>query len=185
VNGERLRESYFETYRGVWRHGDWIEITDRGTAIIRGRSDATINRGGVRMGTSEIYRAVLSLDTIADAIAVDLPMRDRQGCLMLFVVLDAGGVLDEPTQRSIRERIRKYCSPRHVPDDILEVPAVPRTISGKVLEVPIKRILMGEAPESVVSLGSLANPEALAWFERFAGVLGDERAAEDEETRAR
>jgi acetoacetyl-CoA synthetase len=174
-DGRRLRASYFETYPGVWRHGDWIEITDRGTAIIRGRSDSTINRGGVRMGTAEIYRAVLSVDRVLDAVAVDLPLRGGHGFLALFVVLDGQPGLDEELTQQIRERIRSDCSPRHVPDEITQVPAVPRTITGKVLELPIKRILMGEEPEIVVSAGSLADPEALTWFVRHAEALRGER----------
>jgi acetoacetyl-CoA synthetase len=171
-DGRRLRDSYFDMYPGVWRHGDWIEITQRGTAIIRGRSDSTINRGGVRMGTSEIYRAALSLARVVDVVAVDLPMRSSHGFLALFVVLDDDGPsLDDALRREIRDRIRSYCSPRHVPDRIFQAPAVPRTITGKLLEVPIKRILMGDDPDSVVSPGSLANPEALDWFVRHADGL--------------
>jgi acetoacetyl-CoA synthetase len=174
-DGSRLRASYFETYPGAWRHGDWIEITQRGTAIIRGRSDSTINRGGVRMGTSEIYRAVLSLGRVVDALAVDLPLRGDHGFLALFVVIDAPSELDDRLRQEIRERIRSYCSPRHVPDEINQVPTVPRTITGKVLELPIKRILMGEDPHTVVSAGSLADPQALEWFVRHAEALQAER----------
>ncbi len=164
----RYRASYFETFPGVWRHGDWIEITDRGTAIITGRSDATINRGGVRMGTAEIYRAVLSLPEVADALVVDLPREGTQGYMPLFVVLQPGRNLDEELVATIRARIRDDCSPRHVPDEIRAVPAVPRTLSGKVLEVPVKRILSGEATERTVSRDSLVDPEALRPFEELA-----------------
>ena len=167
-DGERLRESYFSTFPGVWRHGDWIEITSRGTAIIRGRSDSTINRGGVRMGTSEIYRAALSLTQVVDALAVDVSPPGSHGSLRLFVVLAADTALDDELSREIRAQIRSYCSPRHVPDEIVQAPQIPRTISGKLIEVPIKRILMGEAPDQVVSSGSLANPEALEWFVRYS-----------------
>ena len=163
-DGTRLHESYFDVYPGVWRHGDWIEITSRGTAVISGRSDSTINRGGVRMGTSEIYRAVLSLDEIVDALVVDL-----DDYMPLFVVLREGAVLDEDLERAIAKRIREDCSPRHVPNEVREVAEVPRTLSGKVLEVPVKRILMGVAPEKAASRDSLANPRALDPFVELAG----------------
>ena len=162
-DGSRLRESYFSTFPGVWRHGDWIEITERGTAIITGRSDATINRGGVRMGTSELYRSVLAIDEIVDALVVDVPHGEGSR-MSLFVVLRTGAVLDDALLGEIRRRIREDCSPRHVPDEILAAPAVPRTLSGKILEVPVKRILTGAPVDEVASRDSLANPEALDWF---------------------
>ena len=167
-DGSRYRASYFETFPGVWRHGDWIEITERGTAVISGRSDATINRGGIRMGTAEIYRAVLSLPEVVDALVVDLPREGTQGYMPLFVVLKPGRSLDGELVANIRARIRDDCSPRHVPDEIRAVPAVPRTLSGKVLEVPVKRILSGEATERAVSRDSLVDPEALRPFEELA-----------------
>ena len=162
-DGERYRESYFDTYPGVWRHGDWIEITERGTAIISGRSDATINRGGVRMGTAEIYSAVLNLDEVVDALVVDV-----EGFMPLFVVLRNGAGLDEDLVKRIRTRVREDCSPRHVPDEVVAVEQVPRTLSGKVLELPVKRILMGTPPEQAASRDSLANPEALDFFVSWA-----------------
>ena len=168
-DGERLRSSYFSTYPGVWRHGDWIEITSRGTAIISGRSDSTINRGGVRMGTSEIYRAVLALDEVVDAVVVDLPRADTPGWMPLFVVLREGEELDDDLVARIRARIREDCSPRHVPDEVRQITEVPRTLSGKVLEVPVKRILMGQAPDTAASRDSLANPRALDVFVELAG----------------
>jgi acetoacetyl-CoA synthetase len=163
-DGARYRESYFSVYPGVWRHGDWIEITSRGTAVIYGRSDSTINRGGVRMGTSEIYRAVLALDGVVDALAVDVPRESTDGWLSLFVVLREGAALDDGLRTRIKQRIRADCSPRHVPDEIRQISEVPRTLSGKILEVPVKRILMGQSPELVASRDSLANPRALDWF---------------------
>ena len=163
-SGDRYRESYFSVYPGVWRHGDWIEITSRGTAVIYGRSDSTVNRGGVRMGTSEIYRAVLGLDAVVDALAVDVPREGTDGWLSLFVVLRSGETLDDELVSGIRQRIRVDCSPRHVPDEIHAIPEIPRTLSGKILEVPVKRILMGEPPERVASRDALANPQALDWF---------------------
>jgi acetoacetyl-CoA synthetase len=163
-DGGRLRESYFETYPGVWRHGDWIEITSRGTAIIYGRSDSTINRGGIRMGTSEIYRAVLAVDEVVDALVVDVPREGTAGWMPLFVVLREGATLDDALVAEIGRRVRQDCSPRHVPDEIRTVAEIPRTLSGKVLEVPVKRILMGAAPDQVASRDALANPQALDYF---------------------
>ncbi len=163
-DGSRLHDSYFSTYPGVWRHGDWIEITERGSAVIYGRSDSTINRGGIRMGTSEIYRAVLGLDEVVDALVVDLPREGTEGWMPLFIVLREGEELDDELVARIRERIRADCSPRHVPDEVHVLAEVPRTLSGKVLEVPVKRILMGQPPDDVVSRDSLANPQALDPF---------------------
>ena len=159
----RYRASYFDMYPGVWRHGDWIEITERGTAIITGRSDATINRGGVRMGTSELYRSVLALGEVVDALVVDVPVGEGSR-MTLFVVLRERAVLDDALEAEIRRRIREDCSPRHVPDAVLVAPEIPRTLSGKILEVPVKRILMGDPADEVASRDSLANPEALDWF---------------------
>ncbi len=167
-DGSRYRESYFEMFPGIWRHGDWIEITDRGTAIISGRSDATINRGGVRMGTSEIYRVVLGLDEVVDALVIDLPLPGTSGFMPLFVVLRPGVELDDDLVKRIRTRIREDCSPRHVPDAIEQIAAVPRTLSGKVLELPVKRILLGAPAAMVASLDSLTNPAALEPFELMA-----------------
>jgi len=172
-DGSKLRAAYFEHYPGVWRHGDWIEITERGTAIIYGRSDSTINRGGIRMGTSEIYRAVLAEPEVVDALVVDVPSEDpgAGSWMPLFVVLREGATLDAELEERIKRRVREYCSPRHVPDVVRQVSAVPRTLSGKILEVPIKRILMGEPPERAASRDSLANPEALDEFVRLAAEL--------------
>ncbi len=168
ADGSRYRESYFEMFPGVWRHGDWIEITDRGTAIISGRSDATINRGGIRMGTSEIYRVVLGLDEVVDALVIDLPLPGTSGFMPLFVVLRPGVRLDEDLVRRIRARVREDCSPRHVPDVVEQIAEVPRTLSGKALELPVKRILLGAPAASVASPDALANPAALAPFEAMA-----------------
>ncbi len=243
--GERYRESYFAMYPGIWRHGDWIRITPRGGAVIYGRSDATINRQGVRMGTSEIYRAAGALDEVTDALVVDIPSAttsraaggnaggelgsgsggesgldrggelgpgsggesrlgsggesgsgsggesrlDRGGELgsesggesrldpggelhmILFVVLRPGLTLNDELRDAIKRRIREDCSPRHVPNEIYQVAEVPRTLSGKVLEVPVKRILMGAQPAQAASIDSLANPAALDYFVRLAATL--------------
>jgi acetoacetyl-CoA synthetase len=163
-DGSRLRATYFDYFPGVWRHGDWIEITDRGTAIISGRSDSTINRGGVRMGTSEIYRAVLTEDAVVDALVVDIPREGAESFMPVFVVLREHVSLDDDLVARIRHRIREDCSPRHVPDAVLQIAEVPRTLSGKILEVPVKRILMGEPPERAASRESLTNPAALDEF---------------------
>jgi acetoacetyl-CoA synthetase len=168
--GRRYREAYFDMYPGVWRHGDWIRITPYGSCVIYGRSDSTINRGGIRMGTSEIYRAALGVPEVVDALVVDVPAADasEDAWMPLFVVLADGAELTDEVVAAIRGRIRTECSPRHVPDQVIRVAAVPRTLSGKVLEVPVKKILMGAAPESAASRDSLANPEALDWFVEFA-----------------
>ncbi|HEX5592619.1 MAG TPA: acetoacetate--CoA ligase [Solirubrobacterales bacterium] len=176
-DGSRYRESYFEMFPGVWRHGDWLELTRRGTAVIYGRSDSTINRGGIRMGTSEIYRAVLGIDAIVDALVVDVPRPGTDGWMPLFVVLRKGMELDEELPREIARRVREQCSPRHVPDEVFEIDEVPRTLSGKVLEVPVKRILMGTPPEKAASRDSLANPRSLDYFVVMASRLGAPKAS--------
>lgn len=168
ADGSRYRESYFDMFPGVWRHGDWVEITARGTAIISGRSDSTINRGGIRMGTAELYRSVLALDDVVDALVVDLPKPGTDGWIELFVVLRPGLRLDDALTAAIRRRVRSDCSPRHVPDTVEQIAEVPRTLSGKVLEVPVKRILTGTPPERAASRDALANPAALDWFARRA-----------------
>jgi acetoacetyl-CoA synthetase len=167
-SGERYLDSYFSMYPGIWRHGDWIEITPRETAIIYGRSDSTINRGGIRMGTSEIYRAVLAVDEVVDALVVDVP-REGNDWMPLFVVLREGASLEDSLVSEIRRRVREDCSPRHVPDEIRQIAEVPRTLSGKVLEVPVKRILMGTPADQAASRESLANPDALDYFVKLGG----------------
>jgi acetoacetyl-CoA synthetase len=162
-DGERYRQSYFDLYPGVWRHGDWIKITSRGTAVIYGRSDSTINRGGVRMGTSEIYSAVEGLPEVLDSLVVDVESNMR-----LFVVLDEGARLDDELTAAIRRQVREHCSPRHVPDKVVQVSEVPRTLSGKKLEVPVKKILMGADPQQAASRDSLANPDSLDVFTEMA-----------------
>ena len=174
-DGSRYRASYFEQFPGVWRHGDWIEITSRGTAVIYGRSDSTINRGGIRMGTSEIYRAVEAVPEVLDALVVDVPRPGTEGWMPLFVVLAQGVTLDDRLAGEIKRRIREQCSPRHVPNTVLQIPEVPRTLSGKVLEVPVKRILTGTPAEQAASRGSLANPAALDYFVE----LGNRLSADD------
>ncbi len=163
--GERYRESYFDVYPGVWRHGDWILIKEHGGCVISGRSDSTINRGGVRMGTSEIYSAVEGVEEVADSLVVDIPKPGGDSYMPLFVVLKEGVELDDDLKKKIAGSIRERTSPRHVPNDIFDVPDVPKTLNGKKLEVPIKKILSGIPPEEAASRDSLSNPESL---DRFA-----------------
>ena len=166
-DGSRYRAAYFEQYPGVWRHGDWITITERGTCVISGRSDATLNRGGVRIGTAEFYAVVERLPEVADSVVIHLEDTDE---LLLFVALREGTDLSDELRSRIVGELRTSLSPRHAPDRIVAVPSVPRTLSGKKLEVPIKRILTGTPAEVAASRGSLANPESLDAFVAFAAA---------------
>ncbi|MGO4325625.1 acetoacetate--CoA ligase [Cupriavidus sp. 2TAF22] len=168
ADGKRYRDSYFDTYPGVWRHGDWIKITAHGGAIIYGRSDATINRHGIRMGTSELYRVVEDLPEVLDSMVVDLEYLGRDSYMPLFVVLREGLVLDETLRETMRARIRSALSSRHVPNEILQVPGVPRTLSGKKMEVPIKKLLLGHAPDKIANRDAMANPDTLDWYFAYA-----------------
>jgi acetoacetyl-CoA synthetase len=163
-DGSRYHESYFDTFPGVWRHGDWIKITPRGSSVVYGRSDSTLNRNGVRMGTSDFYRAVEELPEVLDSLAVDTAYLGSDGHLLLFVVLREGLSLDDEVTARIKGSLRKNLSPRHVPDEIYSIAEVPRTLSGKKVEVPIKRIFIGEPPEKVVTADALRNPEAMQFF---------------------
>lgn len=167
-DGKRYRDSYFDMYPGIWRHGDWIRITPRGGAVIYGRSDATINRHGLRLGTSEIYRAVEELPEVLDSLVVDLEYLGRDSYMPLFVVLRPGTELDSALKGRIEQAIRKAVSARFVPNDIFQIAEVPRTLSGKKLEVPVKKILLGQPIEKVSNPGTMANPGSLAWFADFA-----------------
>ena len=171
-DGERYRESYFDVYPGVWRHGDWIKVKPDGSAVIYGRSDSTINRGGVRMGTAEIYRAVDKVEEVEDSLVVDVQNQDGGAIMPLFVVLREGVELDEDLEDRIKKSIRENASPRHVPNEILAVPDVPRTLNGKKLEVPVKKILSGKSPEEAASRDSLSNPGSLDDFAALAGRYG-------------
>jgi acetoacetyl-CoA synthetase len=171
ADGSRLREAYFATYPGVWRHGDWLTITERGSCIVTGRSDATLKRGGVRIGTAEFYGIVEALPEIADSLVVHLEDgAGGPGELLLFIVPRDGVTLDADLRRRIAAALRDELSPRHVPDSIIAVPAVPRTLSGKKLEVPVKRILLGSPPDVAASKDALADPRSLAPFEALARV---------------
>jgi acetoacetyl-CoA synthetase len=164
-DGSRYRAAYFDMYPGVWRQGDWVRFSKAGTCVVTGRSDATLNRGGVRLGTGEFYSVVEELEEVEDSLVVHL--EDPQGGpgeLVLFVVAD----LDDELRARIAGALRSQLSPRHIPDTITAVPAIPRTLTGKKLEAPVKRILRGEPAEAVASRGALAEPEVIDAFVRFA-----------------
>jgi acetoacetyl-CoA synthetase len=169
ADGSRYRAAYFDLYPGVWRHGDWITINEHGGCVITGRSDATLNRGGVRLGTAEFYSVVEGLPEVADALVVHLEDREGgAGELLLFVVPAEGVALDDAVRATIVKELRTALSPRHVPDAIYAIKAVPRTLSGKKLEVPVKKILSGTAVDEAAAKGALANPESLGAFEELA-----------------
>lgn len=167
-DGTRLHDSYFDMYPGIWRHGDWLRITPRGGAIIYGRSDATINRHGIRMGTAELYRAVEALPEVLDSLVVDLEYLGRESYMPLFVVLRDGLVLDEALTKRIRDQIKAALSPRHVPSEIVQVRAIPRTLSGKKMELPVKKLLLGADPAKVMNRDAMANADCVDWFVEFA-----------------
>jgi acetoacetyl-CoA synthetase len=169
--GKRYKESYFDMYPslvGVWRHGDWIMITSRGSAIIYGRSDSTINRQGIRMGSSEIYRIVEGLPEMLDSLVIGVELPGGRYYMPLFVVLKDGVALDDALKAKIKERLRSGISPHHVPDEIFAIPAVPRTLSGKKLEVPVKKLFMGVPVEKAISTDAMGNPQSIAYFVEFA-----------------
>ena len=171
-DGKRYRESYFETWPGLWRHGDWLRLIPRPesvTAIIYGRSDSTINRHGIRMGTSEIYRVVEEFPEVADSLVVDLEYLGRESFLPLFVVLrESGAGVPADLRRRLFDAIRTKISPRHVPDEVFAIPEVPRTLSGKKMEVPVRKILLGHPIERSANPDAMANPASLDWFVAFA-----------------
>jgi acetoacetyl-CoA synthetase len=167
-DGARYRESYFEMYPGVWRHGDWIRITERGSAVIEGRSDSTLNRQGVRFGTSELYGVVEGLPEIVDSLVIGLEQRDGGYWMPLFVVLADGVELDAALTARIKTAIRQQLSGRHVPDEVIAVAAIPRTLTGKKMEVPVKRLFLGRPIAAVAAQGATADPTTLEWFAAFA-----------------
>lgn len=179
ANGQRYVDSYFGTYPGTWRHGDWAKITARGTVVIYGRSDATLNRLGVRMGSSEIYDAIEDINEVVDSVVIGVDLVDGGYFMALFVVLKAGVSLSDELVNRIKDCIRLHLSPRHTPDEIIAVPDIPRTLNGKKLEVPIKRVLMGEEPDSVVDLHAVSNPEAFTYLAEFTRRLHSERSVLD------
>lgn len=168
-DGSRLREAYFDTFPGVWRHGDWVKITERGTLVIYGRSDSTLNRGGVRMGTAEFYRVVEGFEEVADSLVIDTSgAGDSEGELLCFLVLAEGTRLED-VEGKLKADLRAQLSPRHVPNRFIVVDDVPRTLNGKKLEVPVKKILAGASPERAVSKDALQNPDSLTTFVQLSG----------------
>jgi acetoacetyl-CoA synthetase len=165
---KRYRESYFEMFPGTWRHGEWIKVTERKGIIIYGRSDATLNRGGVRIGTSEIYRAVDKIDGVKDSLIICVEKDGGNFWMPLFVVMQDGVNLTEDVKSKINNVLRREYSPRHVPDEIIAVPDIPYTISGKKTETPVKKVLMGKHPDEVVNSGSLRNPDSIKFFAALA-----------------
>jgi acetoacetyl-CoA synthetase len=163
-SGDRYRESYFDMYPGVWRHGDWIKVLPDGGCVIYGRSDSTLNRGGVRMGTSDFYRVVEAFDEITDSLVIDTGRLGQEGRLLLYVQLAEGASLTDDLAGRLRREIRSALSPRHVPDEITAVPGIPRTLSGKKLEVPVRKILQGTPVDEAANRGAMANPEVLTHF---------------------
>ncbi len=172
-NNERYLASYFEMYPGVWRHGDWIEITEHDGVVIKGRSDATLNRGGVRIGTAEIYRTVDKIPEVLDSLIVNLELEGGKDYMPLFVVMKPGEKLNDDLKKRINQILRSENSPRHVPDEIIECPEIPLTISGKKLEAPVKKILMGKPIEKAANPDSMKNPAALDFFAAFSKRMGD------------
>jgi acetoacetyl-CoA synthetase len=162
--GARYLSSYFDVYPGVWRHGDWIKIDADGSCTIYGRSDATINRFGLRMGTSEIYSAVENVPDIIDSLVIDLEYLGRDSYLALFVVPRPGVMLDDALKAQINDAIRTALSPRFLPDDIFQAPEIPRTLSGKKQEVPIKKLFLGQAADKVMNREAMANPGCVGWY---------------------
>jgi acetoacetyl-CoA synthetase len=171
VSGERYRETYFGAFPGVWRHGDWIKINEDGSCVIYGRSDATIKRMGVRMGTSEVYRVVESIPRVSDSLVVDMEFLGGRPYMPLFVVLRGDAKLDDSLRSEINQRIRSELSPKMIPDDIFSVSEIPRTLNGKKLEVPVRRIFLGAEPAKVYNPGSMKNPESMAFFIEFARTV--------------
>jgi acetoacetyl-CoA synthetase len=168
---KRYRETYFDMYPGVWRQGDWIQFTERGSCVITGRSDATLNRGGVRLGTGELYAVVEDLDEVTDSLVIHLEDNEGgAGELVLFVQLREGVDLDEELRKAIGRALRSALSPRHVPDTIEAVPAIPRTLTGKKLELPVKKILQGADRDDVVRLDALSDPRSINAFVAYAST---------------
>ena len=174
-DGTRYFDSYFDTYPGVWKHGDWIKIDEKGSCIIYGRSDSTINRSGVRMGTSDIYRVVEAIDDVMESLVIDREVLGRGSSLLLFVVLKQGKMLDSDLTAKIKEQIREHISPRFIPDQVYLVNHIPKTLNGKKMEVPIRKLLLGFEFDKVVNADSMSNPESLQFFKDLAFELNEEK----------
>ena len=168
VHGERYQQAYFDDFPGVWRHGDFIKINKRGGCYIQGRSDSTLNRYGVRIGTAEVYRAVEALDSIQDSLVVCVECANGGFFMPLFAELSAGKVLNEDLKNQINRTLKEICSPRHVPDNIYQVDAIPYTLTGKKLEVPVRKLLQGFPLEKAASIDSMKNPDSIGYFVEFA-----------------
>lgn len=169
----RYREAYFAYFPGVWRHGDFIRVNARGGCYIYGRSDSTLNRYGVRIGSAEIYRCVEDIEEVADSLIVCCELSGGRFFMPLFVKLKPGCELTDALKDKINDRLRRQCSPRHTPDIIYRVDAIPYTLTGKKMEVPVRKILQGVAPEKAASRGAMAEPGALDWYENFASEHSD------------
>lgn len=170
-DNQRYKDSYFDVWPGVWRHGDWIRITAEGGSTIYGRSDATINRHGIRMGTAELYAAVEALPDVMDSLVVDLEFLGRESYMPLFVVLREGTDLSEELIASIRDAVKVNLSPRHIPNDVFQIEDVPRTFSGKKLEIPVRKLLLGQSPDQVINRDTMGNPDSIDYFIEFANRL--------------
>jgi acetoacetyl-CoA synthetase len=170
ADGKRFRESYFDVYPGIWRHGDWLRITPQGGTIVYGRSDATLNRHGHRLGTSELYRAVEAIPDVLDSLVVDIEVLGKPSFMPLFVVLRSGRVLDDDLMTRIKQSIRVGVSPRFIPDQIVQVAEIPRTLTGKKQELPVKKLLLGRRLDEVVNKDACANPASFDGFVAFAAT---------------
>lgn len=170
-DGRRYHSSYFEMFPNAWRHGDWIKFNERGGCVIYGRSDATINRKGIRMGTSEIYAGVEAVEGIVDSLVVDLELLERDSFMPLFIILAEGKTLDDALRQEIKQQLRTTLSPRHVPDAIYQVQEIPYTLSGKKLEIPVRRILLGHPVAEAANLGAMRNPDSIQYFVKLAQEL--------------
>jgi len=177
AGNKRYSERYFDIFPGVWRHGDWIRFTPRRTSVIYGRSDSTINRFGIRMGTAEIYRVVEELPEIRDSLVVDLEYLGRPSFMPLFVVLQPGVELDRSLEDKIKQQIRTKASARHVPNVVVQIQEVPRTLTGKKMEVPIRKLLLGASAQRVAAPDAMQNAASLQFFVDYAQRLATERNA--------
>jgi acetoacetyl-CoA synthetase len=174
-DGELYRQTYFADFPGVWRQGDFFRVNERGGCFVLGRSDATLNRYGIRIGTAEIYAALESVPEVADALIVNLDLPGGGFFMPLFVTLAEGAVLDDALRGRIAGRLRSEYTARHVPDKIIAVPAIPATLTGKKMEVPVRKILMGAGPDDAANRNAMANPQALDAFARYASTQQDYR----------
>ena len=177
--GTKYHDAYFDVYPGVWRHGDWCTVTERGGVIIHGRSDSTLNKQGVRMGSADIYEVVEKLPEVVESLVIGVDLPDGGYWMPLFVQLAEGAELDDDLRRRIAAALRAELTPRHVPDEVVAVPGVPHTRTGKRLEIPVKRLLTGADPAKAVNLGTVDNPALIQWFIDYAARRAAESAGED------